>query len=414
MEIWIFNHYAQDNTIPGGTRHFDLARHLIAQGHNVTIFSAGFHYTLLKETADYQNKTYSVDIVDGVKFIRVKTYKYKVNNIKRLLNMASYALRLNFLIPKINLNKPEVIIGTTIHPFAPLVAYKFSKKYNTPFVFEIRDLWPQTLIDMGVWRKNDLISIFFRFIEGFTVKRSSGIISLSPKTAEYLKDKYNYSEGCYIPNGVDIESIASNVNLPEISPTISEVQALKNRGKFLCIFVGAIVRSNNIGMFIDTAKKINNDDVFIVLVGQGQERVRYERAAIDKGLKNIIFLDPVEKRLVPKLLNLADALLLIQDNVQWGSSNKLYDYLAAGKPIITSLYASHNNIIEDIECGYASRHGDGSDMARKIDELRRLSPSSRRDMAHRAFSYVSRNHDTSLMAKKLESYLKELLNKGQH
>lgn len=130
MDIWIFNHYAQDSSLPGGTRHFDLARYLIRKGHSVTIFSAGFHYTLLKETVAYNDNSYCITIIDGVKFVRVKTYKYKFNNIKRMLNILSYAWRVNLLIPKLKLKNPDIVIGTTVHPFAPLIAYRFAKKYK--------------------------------------------------------------------------------------------------------------------------------------------------------------------------------------------------------------------------------------------------------------------------------------------
>ena len=411
--IWIFNHYAQGDELPGGTRHYDLAKELIQRGYKVTIFAAGFHYTLLKETIKYNAKGYKVENKDGVKFVWVKTYPYDVNNIRRMINIVSYAWKLNFLIPKLNLEKPDIIIGSTVHPFAPIVASKFAKKYNVPFIFEIRDLWPQTFIDMGVWEEGSLVSRVFRFIEKFTVSKADSIISLSPKTEQYLKNEYNYDKNIYIPNSVDIKAVEKNLQLLEDSVVLDKLRKLKTQGKFLCIFTGAIVQSNSINMFVETAKKLKNKNIHIVLVGTGQERGNYEKISKDLSLKNISFLDPVDKNLVPKLLNFADVLLLIQGNVQWGSSNKLYDYLLAKKPIITSLYAKHNNLVEEIKCGYAVEYDNSDDMVKKIEKIYSLDDAQKETMGNYAYEYVKKNHDIKLMVDKLDDLINNLY-KGKH
>jgi glycosyltransferase involved in cell wall biosynthesis len=261
---------------------------------------------------------------------------------------------------------------------------------------------------MGVWTKSDFVSIFFKYVEKFTIKKADSVITLSPKTEKYLCSEYGYINNVYIPNSVDIAKANENISISEIDASISEIQKLKNEGKFLCIFTGAIVHSNNIGMFVDSARKLTNKNILIVIIGQGQERPRYEKIVKDDNLKNIIFLDPVTKKLVPKLLSFSDTLLLVQDNVQWGSSNKLYDYLAAKKPIITSLYANHNNIVENIECGFSSKHGDSDDLTNKIEKIYRIGRKEREKMGHNAFKYVHENHDIGLMANKLEIHLTRL------
>jgi len=409
LNIWIFNHHAQGPEIPGGTRHYDLAKQLISYGHSVTIFAAGFHYTLLKETIEYDHDGKKVEDKGGVKFVWVKTYPYERNNIKRMINILSYAWKLNFLIPKLELNKPDIIIGSTVHPFASLLASKFAKKYKIPFVFEIRDLWPQSFIDMGVWKKDSLVTKVFKAIEKYTVKRADSIISLSPMTEQYLKDEYGYEKSIYIPNSVDVDYANENKSLADMNTTFEQLQKLKDNGKKLFMFTGAIVQSNSINMFIDTAKKLKQEDIQIVLVGKGQERAKYEQISCDESLSNISFLDPVDKKLVPKLLDYADVLLLIQGNVRWGSSNKLYDYLAAKKPIITSLYVKHNDVVEDIGCGYSSRYDNSDDMVKNIEKIYNLSDQEKKLMGKNAYANVIQNHDIKLMAKKLESLCKELV-----
>lgn len=409
MNIWIFNHHAQGPESPGGTRHYDLAKQLISYGHNVIIFAAGFHYTLLKEMVDYDEDGKKIEDKSSVKFVWVRTYPYQRNNIKRMINIISYAWKLNFLIPKLELDKPDIIIGTTVHPFAAFIGHRFAKKYKVPFVFEIRDLWPQSFIDMGLWKKDGLISKVFKALEKYTVKRSDAIISLSPMTEKYLKDEYGYEKNIYIPNSVDLDYANQNRSLTDMNNTFLQLQKLKDNGKKLFMFTGALVKSNSINIFVETAKKLSLKDIQIVLVGKGQERSKYEQISKDELITNISFLDPVDKKLVPKLLDYADVLLLIQGNVQWGSSNKLYDYLAARKPIITSLYVKHNDMVEDIECGYSSNYNDSDDMVKNIEKIYNLSDHEKEKMGEKAYIYVSQNHDIKPMAKKLENLCMELI-----
>jgi len=411
MNIWIFNHHAQGPEIPGGTRHYDLAKQLVSYGHRVVIFSAGFHYLLLKETVEYNKDGFKIEDKDGVRFVWIKTYPYKVNNIKRMVNIISYSWRLNFLIPRLDLDKPDIIIGSTVHPFAPIIGYRFSKRYNTPFVFEIRDLWPQSFLDMGAWHEKDMVSKVFKSIEKYTVKRADTIISLSPMTEGYLKDEYEYEYGknIYIPNSVDIDSVNKNKLLPDMNDTFEQIIKLKDDGKVLYMFTGAIVQSNSINIFVEVARKLKIKNIQIVLVGKGQERARYEQIFKDESLFNISFLDPVDKKLVPKLLDYADVLILIQGNVKWGSSNKLYDYLAAKKPIITSLYVKHNDVIEGIGCGYSSGYNDSDEIVINIGKVYSLSRGQQEEMGRSAYNYVSQNHDIKLMAQKLEKLCKGLV-----
>ncbi len=403
MNIWIFNHHAQGPELPGGTRHYDLAKQLTLKGHQVTIFAAGFHYTLMKETVNYDQKEYKIENKEGISFIWVKTYPYKANNFKRMINIVSYALKLYFLIPKLNLKKPDIIIGTTVHPFAPIIGYIFAKKYKIPFIFEIRDLWPQSFIDMGVWKENSLVSRVFKWVEKFTVSKADSVISLSPKTQEYLLDKYCYKKNIYIPNSVDLDAYKSNKCLSSMNETFEKIQILKDSAKKIYMFTGAIVQSNSINMFVETARKLKIANIQIVLVGKGQERIKYQKIIQNESLENILFLDPVDKQLVPKLLSYADVLLLIQGNVQWGSSNKLYDYLAAKKPIITSVYVKHNDVVEDIKCGYSAKYDDSNDMTAKVEKMYTLSVYDKNEMGNNAYEYVQKNNDIKIMAERLEN-----------
>ncbi len=411
MNIWIFNHYAQTDEFPGGTRHFDFAKRWVAMGHCVTIFAAGFHYTLLRDTKEYGRGGIGRGTIDNVDFVWVKTFPYEKNDWRRMVNIVSYALRLFWRIPVLGLEKPDFIIGSVVHPFAPILAAHFARRYDSVFFYEIRDLWPQTFIDMRVWSASGLPARFFKWLEGISVRSSDAIVALSPQTKEYITREYGKQRMIYIPNGVDLAYFRENFERYRAfldHPTLKRLKELNDAGKCVAMFTGALVQSNRLDLLIETAEKLRSEEMHLVIVGKGIEKKRLEAEVARRGLGNIEFLDPVEKYLVPVMLSYAAVLLLVQGKVQWGSTNKLFDYLAAGKPIVTSLYVIHNNIVEKAECGLAARAGDAVDLAGKLDTIAGMDNKTREKFGQNAIKYVEEHNDIRKLAEKLFAEMKEV------
>ncbi|MGC9019436.1 MAG: glycosyltransferase, partial [Candidatus Bipolaricaulaceae bacterium] len=154
MNIWIFNHYAIPPDLPGGTRHYDLGRELVKRGHRVVIFATSFHHYLHRETRLRPGERWKVEDVDGLKFVWIRTPPYQRNDWRRVRNMVAFAVRawqLGHKLPKLapEIGNPDVVIGSSPHLLTPLAAYWVARHYRVPFVMEVRDLWPQTIIDMG-------------------------------------------------------------------------------------------------------------------------------------------------------------------------------------------------------------------------------------------------------------------------
>lgn len=412
VKLWIFNHYAQGPDLPGGTRHYDLAKALVNRGHNVTIFAAGYHYTLLEETMEYANGLYKIEIREGMRFVWIKTFPYRKNDFRRLINIVSYAWRLYCIVPKLELGNPDIVIGSVVHPFAPLVAAKFARRYDVPFVYEIRDLWPQTFIDMGVWSEKGLKSRFFKYLETISVAKSKLIITLSPDTKAYIHQHYGEKAILYLPNGVDLTAFEKNYckhqNIAS-DRVINRLKTLKKHQKFIALFTGAIVQSNNIDLFLRCAEQLKNARIHIVLVGKGMERSKYEARIAAAELDNIELLDPVKKTLVPVLLRTADALMLVQGKVHWGSMNKLFDYMAAGRPILTALYAGHNNVVSQAHCGLAADPENAADFTDKLETLAAMPLQQLQTLGQNAIEYVAKNHSIDTLADGLEAALVKLI-----
>jgi glycosyltransferase involved in cell wall biosynthesis len=397
MTIWIFNHYAQNDMLPGGTRHFDLARAMVKAGHKVTIFAAGFHYVLLKEMQTYEDSC-ATEQIDGVDFVWVKTFAYQKNDIRRMINITSYAWRLRFAVGKLALAKPDMIIGSTVHPFAPLVALYFAKYYNTPFVFEIRDLWPQTFIDMELWKKNGLQAKLFYWIEKLTVKHSDGVVVLSPLTVKYLKHRYDYNDEniLRLPNGVD------RCFLQKAKMLTSDC--------FHIAYVGGIDLVHGLDYLLKIAKSLKTQrHIIFDIYGDGKERKRLEALCHSEKLENIRWHGSVKKNRVPSLLKNADALFVSTSNVLYGSENKLYEYMASARPLIIAAESEHNNPAEKVGCGISIPRNNTAIAAKKIIALSIMKNEERTVMGEKGRNYVESHRLISKLSEQLLSFLQAII-----
>ena len=202
--LWILNHYAISPDMPGGTRHFDLASELVKKGHDVTIFASGFdHHTHRYIKIDPKEKI-RVEEYDGVRFVWINTTPYSKNDWRRVMNMISYGWRV--LRCDRGLPKPDVVIGSSMHPFAALAGWRLARRHKARFIFEVRDLWPQTAIDMGAMKENSFPAKLLYAWEKFMYEKAEKIIVLLPYAKEYIVSRGISPEKVFwLPNGVNLD-----------------------------------------------------------------------------------------------------------------------------------------------------------------------------------------------------------------
>ncbi len=408
--VWMFNHYAVTPEIPGGTRHYDFAKELTKKGYKVTIFASSFHLSQHKELKLRENETYKLEGFDGVNFVWLKTFHYQKNNWRRAVNMFSYMHRAYWLGRKITkkvrgFDKPDIIIGSSVHLFAVYAAYLLSKKYKVPFIMEVRDLWPQTLIDMGLSKWHPFV-MMLSVLEKYLYKRADKIITLLPKSHEYIeKFGIRLSKIVCIPNGVDLERF----NLGDVG--------LKRRkisdSSFTITYAGAMSKANGLDVVVEAAEILckNYHNIEFLLVGDGQEKARLMQVAKEKNLDNVKFTEPVPKDEIVKILANANALLFnLEDSpvFKYGiSSNKLFDYLASGRPIIFSCNAP-GNPAEEAKASIIVSPGNPKELADAILKLYHMPEKQKEEMGQRGRAYIKKYHSIPVLVDKLEAVIKEL------
>jgi glycosyltransferase involved in cell wall biosynthesis len=396
--IWIFNHYATKPDEPA-TREYDIGRELIKKGHKVTIFASSFSHYKLREKYLGIGEKWKTENYEGIDFVWIKTFPYKKNDWRRAINMLSYAWEVFFIGKKIK-EKPDVIIGTCVHPFAVLSAYLVARLKKCTFIFEVTDVWPQTIIDTGFMSANNPLIFGMKILEKFLYKKAEKIITLLPYAGDYIaklgvsKDKI-----IWIPNGVDFSRLKN-------------LKPYKGDGpKFIFMYSGIHAKYASLDVILKAAKVLqeeNENRPKFVLVGDGPEKSGLVKMAKDMNLHNVEFLDMVPKNRVYSILEKADVFISTIKDIpvlKFGiSSNKLNDYLALGRPIIFAV-AAKNNPVKEAGAGFTIPPENPEALVDAVKRIISLKPEEKIQMAKNGKEYAKKYLDIKVLAEKLEKLL---------
>lgn len=402
--VWILNQYAATPDDCGGTRHFELAKRLARRGYDVTIIGAGppgREATSTKAGAALiETRTY-----DGVRFVllRLRT-AYARNGIARALNMTEFALaawacgRTRFRGAAPN---PDIVIGSTPHLLAPAAAWRLANRFRARFVIEVRDLWPETIVQMGLLSRGHPIARLLYRIERFLYARASSILTVLPHASEYFDRVSPGKPVLVLPNGVDLQAFDCSARDPGSGDT------------FRVVYAGTIRPANGLLNVVLAADLLKEDQqISIHVYGDGACRAELEEQVELRGLSNLVFHGPVPKANVPSVLCSAHAFLLNYARIGIGkfgiSPNKLWEYMAAGRPVIFAHEAA-NDPVADVACGLSLPPEAPDRLADAIRSLAAVSPEERRAMGKRGRVYVRQHHDWDLLAGRLAKALDEVI-----
>jgi glycosyltransferase involved in cell wall biosynthesis len=394
--LWIINHYAQEPGNPGGTRHYSIARHLVKYGWQASLIASSFDVNARTQRISYHERT-RLSHAGGVPFLRVRTPGYDGNGAGRIWNMLSYSFRVLLPSSTKQLQRPDVIVGSSVHPLAALSGAVLARRFRVPFVFEVRDLWPQTLVDFGRLRENSPTTKALRWLERWLYNRADQIVVLLPRADEYIcllgvpKDKI-----VWIPNGVDLEGY------PEPSQP-------RSRNEFTLMYFGAHGQANGLDNLLRAMAHVEQmkggQHVRLRLIGDGPTKRTLVQFAEALRLRNVLFEEPVPKSEVPLLAEGADAFVLTIDDLpelyRYGvSPNKLFDYFAAARPTVIAADIP-NNPVAEAQAGLVVPPGNPKALADAIVTLANMPLESRMQMANAGRDYVKQNHSFANLALRL-------------
>lgn len=406
----IINHYAGSKIHGMEYRPFYLAKEWVRLGHKVSIVAASFSH--LHSQSPNINGDITEEVIEGIRYFWIKTPKYRGNGIGRVLNMLVFSWMLFRHKSKIMFScNPDLVIASSPHPFTIFGASKIAHTSKAKLFFEVRDIWPLTLIELGGMSRFHPFVMLTQWAENFAYRVSDRVISLLPRSESYMKEHGMAAEKfIYLPNGIDIIEWQNDHKAPATILHASMLSQLKQEGKFIVGYAGSHGMANGLYTFIEAASLLQSQTIVFVLVGQGPEKKNLQQKVLQAGMKNVLFLPSVQKSHIPGLLSFMDVLYIgLKDEslFRFGvSPNKLMDYMMAAKPVIHAIKAG-NDMVSECGCGISVPPENSEAIAKAVIQLMGMTPTERKKMGLRGKQYVSTYHDYRVLAKQLLRYCHE-------
>lgn len=389
-KVWFFAQYAAPLKYGFGTAHFSYAKEFVKRGFEVVIFASSYNHDM--HTMPNVKGRYDIEVIEGVTICWLKALKYKNgHSIKRILNWFIFSIQLLF-IPREVKGSPGYIIVSSQPLFPILNAVIFKIFHKVRIVFEIRDIWPLTLIELGKYsRFNPLIQLI-GICEKIGYRYSDSVISTLPNLNEHINNRIGREASHFklIPQGYDNELYDHDDVLPE-----EYFNQNFPVGKFFVAYTGAISVSNPLHYLISSAAQLeySNPNIHFLILGEGVMREQYECDA--KNLSNITFLNKIPRKLVYSFLSRCDLLfdsVLPLEIYKFGlSRRKWIDYMMAGKPII-SMFEGYKSIINQANCGSFIKPGNIDGLSAEIKKYYSMPLEQRNQIGKNGLNYVRKHH----------------------
>lgn len=358
MRLLYIHQYFKTPNEPGGTRSYWIAKKLIDKGNEVTIITSSNKISQNKEIKN----------IDGIKVIYIKVpYNQKMNVFYRLISFVRFMLKSTYEALKVK--NIDLVIATSTPLTIGFPALILKKIKKTPYLFEVRDLWPEVPIQMGALNNKLLVKLAILF-EKKIYDNAEHIIALSPGMKDgIIKKNISDSKITVIPN-------MSKIN--EFWPREKNTELIKKLGlqvnSFKIIHFGSIGLANGVFTIIETAKLLNNNtEIEIIFIGGGSQETVMKKKCEQYNLKNVFFLGEFPMKTTSEIVNFCDVSIvsfLDLPILYTNSPNKLFDSLSAGKPIIVNSAGWTKELVENNGCGLYVNPNNPSDLVEKIHYLK--------------------------------------------
>lgn len=349
--VWFVSHYSMPPKYEMRIKTQMYVHYLQQDGYRCKIFSAStIHNTdinLIQDGQKYVERTY-----DDLNFVHIKVDNYSGNGIKRIVNMRQFAHR--FAKYAGNFDLPDVVVAdANCVNYGPV--YRFCKRHNIPIYIDMRDLWPMSIVEYYKFKETNPIIKYMYHLERNMYQNVTGVIFSMPGGKEYIKDKQwdelDLNKFYYINNGVKLDEFYQQIENNTLVDEDLEDDSFK------VVYAGSVRIANNIMALVQAAENLKeNDKIKFLIYGEGDDKPRLMEYCESHGIRNVVFKGQVEKKYIPFILSKCNLSVLNYKKAKTlkygGSQNKLFEYLAAGCPVLITV-AMNYNIVTERNCGIA-------------------------------------------------------------
>ena len=374
--IWIVSYFAGCPSYCPRIPDYSLAKYLREHGYDALVFAgSALHNTEINFISD--GSVCREQMVDGVPFVYIHTRSYK-GKLGESLSFADFYF--NMMTCYKRFEKPDLIIAAMPQPFACLAGYRISKKYHIPYITSIVDLWPLSIVEYADFSEyNPVIQAMYAY-EKWLYEKSDELVFTWEGAYDYIVDKgwdkeIPRSKFHYINIGVDLKEFYRNMEQYQID------DPMLHDDKFRVMYCGSVRTANDIGTVVSCAKRLKEDGygdkVRFLIYGDGPDREILERRCEKEGILNVVFKGKIEKKYVPYVLSRSNLNVLnlkpAKTQKYGNSSNKLFEYMAAGNPVIANIDEGKYPIITKYGCGKIVQSGSVEEYARGVEYFLNIS-----------------------------------------
>lgn len=401
MHILIIHQAFASLDEPGGTRHYEFARLLAARGHRITVIASPISYITGAPTGLSLSAPGAESGAGSIEILRAPVYgAHHRSFVHRMLAFFSFMLSSFGL--GLRVRKVDVVWGTSPPIFQGLTAWALARLKGARFLFEVRDLWPEFAVAVGVLKEPLLIRAS-EWLERFLYRHADRVIVNSPGFVQHVQ-----ARGArvidLVPNGAD----PSMFDPSNDGRGFRSANGLGN--EFVVLYAGAHGMSNDLNVVLDAAALLAGKHIQVVLVGDGKEKPALQQRAAELGLGDVSFVGSVPKSEMPGALAAADACIAILKPLEAYKTtypNKVFDYMAAGKPVVLAIDGVIREVVEAAGCGIFVEPGNAQAMADGICKLADNRKQAR-EMGLKGRAFLEENFSREKIGEQLIKVLEEL------
>lgn len=409
--VWILNHYAGGMFFDQGGRHYNFAKYLKRSGYEPVVFCANSKHGKLERFFDTQElwAMHPAEEIE-VPWVFVRTRTCIGNGKQRILNMVDFYRNVKKAAREyaVQYGKPDVIYASSVHPLTLVAGIQLARQFGVRCVCEVRDLWPESVVSLYPERfsRESLLMRLLYCGEKWIYQKADSLIFTMEGGRDYILDRgwenaIPLSKVYYINNGVDLEMFDQNRDRYSMQDP-----DLENPDTFKLIYAGSIRFANGLSELLECAERLREQtNIRFLIYGTGEDFERLERLIDEKQLANVVLKGFVEKKRIPYILSKCNVNLLnnpatSEDIFKYGgSNNKMFEYLASGKPLLANVRIAYCPL-EELRCGIFADSPSDEDYASAVMRFFHMSPEEYTSMSHNARKAAD-EYDFKNLTKKL-------------
>lgn len=395
MRILFLSHYFPPEVNAPASRTFEHCRQWVRDGHQVTVVTCVPNHPAGKVFPGYRNRLWQREVRDGIDVLRMWTYVTANEGfLRRSLNYVLFMVMAVAAAPF--LPRYDVVVTTSPQFFNGLAGYFVGKMKRVPWVLEIRDLWPESILALGAIKSRAIIAIL-EWLERFAYRRAQRIVVVTDAFKRHIAS-------LDIPAG-KIEVIKNGVDLTLFEPRLRDDQLARElglEGKFVASYVGTHGMAHGLEVILEAAKILESDDeIRFLFVGDGAGKKEIAQRRDAMGLRNVMMLDQQDRSRMPGIWSISNACLVVLKDLPLFRTvipSKIFEIMAMRRPLILAVRGESQHIVEDASAGLCVPPGDAGALAAAIAKMT-AEPDLSEALGQSGRAYVCKNHDRVALAR---------------